>query len=256
MGSDSHKLARITSLLGKTRNFKTMAIQHGAPILPHAYVPVYADWLAIWSVGIKEWFLHNGVSNDKLLITGNPRYDKLRRQVKCHNSKKKIVLLTNPMGTHVNITILELLLPALSFYKLDFVIKTHPSEPVTDYNFYFNKLTDVNCFVEHNKTIDQIINKDDIVITTNSTAGIEALILGGILHIIKVDGVPNSIPYSDYNIANEITTSDDAITKIGNSINSPDEYTNKADVFLKFYAGELDGNSTKRLCTLIKSIVT
>ncbi|MDD2637153.1 MAG: hypothetical protein PHW82_16820, partial [Bacteroidales bacterium] len=259
MGSDSHKLARITSLLGKTRKFKTLVIQHGAPILPHAYVPLFADWIAIWSEGIRQWFIRNGVSTDKLVVTGNPRYDKFKFQ--CNNNqnnknhKKKIVLLTNPLGAEINYTILNLLLPALVSAKLDFVIKPHPSEPAINYDFYFNELNNVNCTIERNKAIEQLININDIVITVNSTAGIEALMLGGIIHIVNITGIPNSIPYSEFDIANDIFTSDDATIKIGNSIINSDGYSNKVAVFLKWYAGELDGNSSKRICNFIKEVL-
>lgn len=259
MGSDSHKLARITSLLGKTRKFKTLVIQHGAPILPHAYVPLFADWIAIWSEGIRDWFIRNGVSTDKLVVTGNPRYDKFELQIESDqnnkNNNKKIILLTNPLGADINRTILSLLLPALDSAKLDFVIKPHPSEPAINYDFYFNELNNVNCTIEKNKTIEQLINKNDIVITVNSTAGIEALMLGGIIHIVNIAGVPNSIPYFEFDIANDIFTSDDATIKIGNSIINSDGYSNKVAVFLKWYAGELDGNSSKRICNFIKEVL-
>ena len=81
LSTDVHMISRILALKAKEKNIPSLVIQHGATISPYGYVPVSADYMAVWGEVSRKWFIHNGVNNDKLVLTGNPKYDDHLRRI-------------------------------------------------------------------------------------------------------------------------------------------------------------------------------
>lgn len=252
MGSDSHKLGRITALLGELFSFKTIVLQHGAPMLPHAYVPVYSNWIAVWGDSFKDWFIKHNVPPDKIIVTGCPRFDSYSSKVSVSN-KQKLIWLTTPANDEIVHKSFDLISPLLSDLDLELIVKTHPSEPDNIYQTLIDSSGYSNCMVCRDIPIVELINKNDIVFCLNSTAGIEAIALGAALFVFKFDSVPNAIPYDKYEVAKYIYETSDIVAEYQafHKHMQTVKYINNVNLFLNNYIGLLDGLATKRVCDFI-----
>ncbi len=251
-GSDSHKVSRIIALMGKSKGWKSVVVQHGAPVLPYAYVPVYADKVALWGNESYDWFKSHGTPEHKLIITGNPRFDEFsERRKRVVRVVKKVVLLTNPTGENVNRKILETVLAALEqFDDVLLEIKVHPSESKDQYS-KLTRRTSIPLRISSG-CLHDVISPGDIVICVNSTAGIEALMLGAFLIILKIDGVPDTIPYHKYCAAVEVRTTAELEREV-RTIQRGQGSVREESVgeFLTSYVGALDGKASERIAKLV-----
>lgn len=252
MGSDSHKLGRISALLSRKYRWRSLVLQHGAPMLPHAYVPVYADWIAVWGESFKKWFLRHEVPEAKIVVTGSPRFD-------CYQAKpepeqrRKMIWLTTPLNEETIRRCFCRILPALTALELELVIKPHPSEPAEIYSQLIAEADCTTCSVLTGVQVKDVIGKGDLVFCLNSTAGIEAIALGGLLFVIDITSVPNSIPYEQHRVAQLLRETTDVVAAIGefSTWAATPEYQRVAEGFIGNYLGLLDGNSARRVCDFI-----
>lgn len=255
MGSDSHKLGRISALISARRTWATLVLQHGAPMLPHAYVPVYSKWIAVWGESFKDWFLRHEVPKEKIIVTGCPRFDSYVPKQKSE-AKRKIVWLTTPAIDDIIKRCFDYIMPVLVDLNLEFVIKTHPSEPTGVYKDLIANSGYLNSSVVPNAKINEIINKGDIVFCLNSTAGIEAVALGGLILVIQIEGIPNSIAYDRYGIAKLINEGSNVLNDINELVgfSNSNEYAENVKAFVNDHLGLLDGKSAERVCDFVVEI--
>jgi hypothetical protein len=66
---------RILVAMAKVRNIYSIVIQHGIPVAPIGFVPLSASEMAVWGEYSKEKIVDWGVPQEKLALTGSPRYD-------------------------------------------------------------------------------------------------------------------------------------------------------------------------------------
>lgn len=252
MGSDSHKLGRITALLGELSSFKTTVLQHGAPMLPHAYVPVYSNWIAVWGESFKDWFINHNVPPEKIIVTGCPRFDAYSLKVPVSNTQK-LIWLTTPVNVEIIRKCFALILPLLFDLGLDLVIKMHPSESDNIYQALIDGSGYSKCVVCRDMPIVELISKNDIVFCLNSTAGIEAIALGAALFVFQFDTVPNTIQYDKYEVAKCIYETSDIVAeyKLFYKYMQTTQYIASVNAFLNSYIGLLDGLAAKRVCNFI-----
>jgi hypothetical protein len=253
MGTDTHKLGRISALLGHKYPWTTMVLQHGAPMLPHAYVPLHADCIAVWGRSFVDWFERHDVPARKMIVTGAPRFDCYFSARKNGGRGRKIVWLTTPADEEMVLRCFACIAPVLSATGLELVIKPHPSERSDTYG---RIIADGNCgsaTVAGGVQVKDVVNEGDLVFCLNSTAGIEAIALGGLLFVITIPSVPNSIPYHKYRAARVVDEASDIVTEVEEFIRyaGSETYLQEAERFLGDYLGILDGRSARRVCDFL-----
>jgi len=266
LASDSHKMSRLFVLIAKRRKIPTTVIQHGALCGKFAYVPVLADKIAIWGNYPKKWFMMHGVPEEKLFITGQPRYDdlynrKIELKKKWQNKrnlkdKYKFLLATNPIGKELNTELIKIVaqgFPKSQDYKL--IIKLHPGK--SDYEFFNNaikKLNFSNACITREEDLYLLLFHSDAVITSNSTVGIEALILEKPLIIISLKNLEAQIPYEEYKCALIVKDAEElkkAIKVVMTDANLRAKLKDNSKKFLEDYLYKINGKSTERVLSLL-----
>lgn len=253
LGSDSHKLGRISALLGHKYRWKSLVLQHGAPMLPHAYVPVYADWIAVWGDSFRDWFLKHDVDTGKIVVTGSPRFD----GYVCGPNKllqRKMIWFTTPVSADkVRRCFVALILPVLKSLDVELVIKPHPSEPSTIYAQLASEFGCKRCTVATGVTVKDLVAQGDLVFCLNSTVGIETIALGGLLFVMDIEGVPNTIPYDSYRSVRVLREDSDVVTQVAEFIDYAisDDYLSESKRFIGNYLGLFDGKAAKRVCDFL-----
>ena len=258
MGSDSHRLSRLFALMGSQHSWRTLVIQHGAPMAPDAYVPVFADTIAVWGECSYDWFLSYNTPPERMKITGNPRYDHLRAVLQAPaSSDSRIVLLTNLFDPDLRDTILNIAFDAACSLKLPLVIKIHPSEQTDAYYKFARRNSPIPIHIHFREKIDQVIRAGDMVVTVSSTSGIEALLLGASLHHIAVDNIANTIPFEEFQAATFARTTDDLINNLTLELSGKIDISYRHECvsrLLNYYLCEIDGRSSERIINVINGL--
>lgn len=74
---DVSEKKRALVLMAKRNKIKTIVMMHGVPARRIGYAPLSADFMAVWGGAYKTCLEKWGITPDRLLITGNPRYEGL-----------------------------------------------------------------------------------------------------------------------------------------------------------------------------------
>lgn len=254
LASDAHRIERIIVQVAKKQEVATYVVQHGAPIWRYGYVPVVADKMLVWGEDAFNWFVKHGVPSEKLVIVGNPRFDKLAviNLEKKRVAKMKLFLLPNPIDRDLTSKMISSFISAVRFHDGPAIIKLHPSE--TDIDWFRDQIP------EHLKSKIQIstlplaevgISMGDVAVVGNSTAGVDVVLLGGTIVNVKLPGMPNPIPYSKYKVGvdADLENIGDAIFRV--KINDQEQRIKNRKIFLEKFLYRLDGKSAKRASTVI-----
>ena len=254
MASDAHRIGRIIVQLARQLNIKTNVMQHGAPVWEYGYIPVFADKMMVWGKESFYWFLERGVCEEQLAIVGNPRFDKaIKAYSDCYHSiSPKILLLTNPIDRNVIKKLIRTFAWATENFKGKVIIKLHPSE--TDPEWFRSQIPDP---VKNNVEVSSLPMNDvglgigDIAVVGNSSAGIDAILMGAAVVNICIDDMPNPIPYAKYKVGieSDIEHLKQDLQKCLN-IDTITWEKNRMH-FLTNYLYKLDGRSTERALEII-----
>lgn len=155
-----------------------------------------ADRVAVWGDSSKEAVLKQKVSEDRIIITGSPRYDSLvnipESEVRAkrlalgvpENSAMVVLASTYTVKTHSNKYsdpgIASAMQRAISEAAVKtpgifLVVKPHPLENVRDTQAFFSKSPNI-LFAERQSDIRELIKMCDAFLSYGSTATLDALV--------------------------------------------------------------------------------
>ncbi len=148
--------------------------------------------IAVWGDVARDFFLSQGVPDDKVIITGSPQFDMMLETVKKRPVKKKpgytVVLATQPFDPSlgespaVNRTFAEAVVRAVEqINSARLIIKLHPNEWRGVHRRIYDSIErkaggKVKILVDAN--LHRLLAEADLVITKGSTVGLEAMLLG------------------------------------------------------------------------------
>ncbi len=183
------------------KNIKTIAFQHSTVTKYNLHYnydgsEIKLNEISIENLPVADYFILSGknafdtlssfkINPAQLLITGSPRYDfmlKYLKHLKNTNSDQKKVLIATVSDRQESIDMLELCLTTLSEHEnVSITFKTHPMNDMSNEiarimnsNDRFKKLN----YRIRKDNIYELIVENDILITSNSMVGLEAIVLG------------------------------------------------------------------------------
>ena len=229
---------------------------------------IYADKFAIYGELAKELCLNHSIDSDKLVITGNPRYDKLFKNDIISNEKNVLITLSGiastAWSTFFSITLIlkyekmfKQVLKSLSKYEKNVTIKLHPTQDsVIDVQKIVKELLPNAKISKNGNTYDLIANSD-VVITPPSSVITEAMILDKPVFLFKFLEGDSGIPYEKYGAVLATEKENQIDAKIEQIL-----FDQKTRVDLKAgrkkfldYALENQGNSSEKIIHLIQSMI-
>lgn len=202
----------------------------------HIWLPVCATKIACWGQITRDWLIEQGVSPDKIVITGAPRFDVyLRTDNRGINTGTIVLALghSNKGGNFANLhlnpeedkKILSAVIGAMKhFPDKQLVVKLHPGDRNASFKCSIAakimaelKLNNVQIVKEAD--IVSLLNSCDILITPCSTTGLEAMILNKpVITVLGLTGRKTfpayvwSYPHSGAAI--DVSTEDQLVTVI------------------------------------------
>lgn len=251
LNSDVHKISRAFVFYCKERNIKTYVLQHGAPVGHFGYLPVYADKMFNWGSYSYDWFVKNNTPKEKLIVTGTPKTDDINfiglKKIDFSSDSISLLVVLNPIGEDLCRfflrTIKEFL--QISNKKYELVIKLHPSS-----NSYKNLpaeiLDGVNYKLFHLEDLHSLIKVSDVLISTPSTAGAEAIALYKPLMTMDFEDIKYTLAYESYDCNIKFHDAESLLSYLEDEQKLTCKLINY-DGFLKDYFFKLDGCSSVRI---------
>jgi len=262
------------------RNIPTLAVQHGIlndlrcihdknevslkEVKPQ-YCPI-PTVTAVYGKNDAEFLFHKGnYPKDSVIVIGNPRYDEIlhkeydKKKI-CEklglNSDKKIIVLTSvPYPKKERPIPIKIVGEAINgFNNIQFLIKLKPEENISYYENVV-KENNFNAVLTNEDNIFEVLFISDILITVNSTAGLEAAILNK--PIITLNS-PDYIDYANNGIAIETKNSKEvasAINKILNDKEIKEKLDNNRKKYIFNHCYKIDGKAGDRIKRIVESMI-
>ncbi len=174
------------SFFAKKRKIKTFSLQHAIYFKYKKYKPLdiinyenfTADYLLCWGPQNVELFSEYGISKDKLLVCGNPKYKNKKIQSVRQKFNRGLLLLPRFLYDEENLQLLKVIHHVKNLLKIDFFVKLHPSLNIESYLAVCNAygLEIIPPGIQMNQVFDDY--DIDFGIAYNSTSYYECLIHG------------------------------------------------------------------------------
>lgn len=250
----------IFSMIAKIYRIKSLVVQHGF-LDENPFKFLFADKMAVSGPRDKQFFIERGVKQNKIIIAGQPRFDKLASLVKNiilpkHEKSKYKTILIAPGTFHdseIRKTFIKSVLDVAKYFKnVKFVIKPHPSEKIKHYKKIINNATIFT------GDLIEILLACDTVVTISSNVGLEAMIANKPLISFNLGKRYKYTPYegsqSVINVYNK-----KELRKALNKVLYDKKFLNKNKTFRKKFiynfAYKNDGKSTHRVVKIIESMI-
>ncbi|MEI5915416.1 CDP-glycerol glycerophosphotransferase family protein [Bacillus albus] len=188
VGTTEDITSRALTFLSSSEGIPSYCLQHGAIMGEEAYFPVFATKQVVYGKYERDWYLQKGVSESQIEIIGHPRYDEifdraymdkknLLKKLKIDPSTKVVFIATQPFKTSFYIELIEEL---VKDKNITVIIKPHPWEKsrnlVSEYVRLSNLYPNVKYITNEVNMYDVIFNAN-LVVISNSTVGLEAMLL-------------------------------------------------------------------------------
>jgi len=282
---DSTEFNRQLVYLSRKRDIPTMVVLHGFPMAPLGFVPLVADHIAVWGRQIQTIFKEWKVAEDRIFITGCPKFDSLcktfegSRDLKQNICKKfdwspegPLVLVLAPFMRQNALENFEGINwnPSFVLEFADFILKLAQDLPTVNFIYKFHSGTwDSETYqrvVRKNGGIPQnmkwitrgiatdYIPASNIVFTDTSSGGFEAILLQKPVVYMDFISASNYYPLGSYGV--QTVNSLDVIRKICRSLDRRElplnEWVERQEKAVEAFLHSRDGQSAFQVAKIIK----
>jgi len=246
--TDVHKVSKAMVLLASKREINTYVIQHGSTVLEYGYLPVVCDYMFTWGKLSNNWFLDRGTKKEKLVTVGTPKMDALVNYTKQHSILRKvknILLIMNPIGDKSVREFLKIVKGANLEMEYNLQIKLHPGS-VDNIDIVHEIFDELGVQIYKRENTHRLIYDSDVVITTTSTVGNEAIAFNKALIQIKIENSATPMDYEAFDCSHLVENSGELKDLIEHLDKLESKKVNYKQ-FISDYFYALDGMSANRI---------
>ncbi|RYD03470.1 hypothetical protein N752_20025 [Desulforamulus aquiferis] len=201
VGTTEDLLSRVLTIIATYLGIPSICMQHGLLGGDEAYIPVFSTKVAVYGEYEKDWYLKRGLVEDRIAITGHPRFDDIFTQehlpkeeflklYKLNPKKKTVLCATQPNYVKQWNELIDIL---AQNPLLEIVLKPHPwelsrkpeSKLMDNYYELDNKYESVKLISKKGVNLYDILSNVDMVITNLSTVGLETVLAGKPLFMLS-----------------------------------------------------------------------
>jgi len=198
--------ARVASMIAKDKDISSFFVQHGLTTEKgfHSEYPITSETIYVYGQRAKEWYVDKGVNEEKIVVSGSPRYDsltnvskdswkKIKKRYNINETSVKITLATQPWNQTITQKQISYCVEAIkkSSVNIDLLVKPHPRNDES----VLKKLTGVKFInlISKDADIGPLLKYSNVVVTYNSTVGLESMAFGTpvvVTNFVDIEGEP------------------------------------------------------------------
>lgn len=269
--ADNHFPVQSYVLVGRKLGIPTIMTQHGLDCEQYCLEEAYADYISVWGTSrLQRYQTRSTWQPIQLQVNGNPDYDCFTPPTQIDRSGSYWLWATRPHAPEKcylpsrypqeGIEILNALLGALSRSpKARLVIKPHPLDDVKLYQSTINQHSTRDRVVISSDAVRSLIPAARVVISEDSTVGLEAMFFGKIVvhaHFAASDPV---MPFVKYQAAlpgysaEMLQTTLEMLDQFS-EVQEKQLLAGQAQLIQDF-VGHCDGQAQKRVTTMVRKIL-
>lgn len=245
LASDAHHYSRLMVAVARQLGIQTFVLQHGAPAQAHFYTPVVADMMLAWGSWCREWFVARGTPEGRVQDVGFVRARERREFRPADGKVTRLLFAAQPISDHITAELLNMVRGALMADKgLALVVRPHPGEGRRTSLEYLvaSWPADVQercSFSPPGQSLANDLQGTDVVVTGQSTVGIDALADGVPVCLLVHPAVSEPIPFREFRCVVEVGNSDDLLRGLAELADQGfrDQLSAAASEFLEAYVG-------------------
>ena len=159
---------------------------------------LYATRIAVSGRYLKDFLVEEGVDEKQIVVTGQPLYDKIENSHMVSRSpgSKVIVYCTDNFPKNEATELAVIVCNAFrKLHNVELIMKIHPMEDEKLYKRITKELG-VDALLLKNTNIFDVLQIAEVVVTSFSTAALDAMILGKHVVTFNFTGKPDKFPYA------------------------------------------------------------
>jgi len=194
--NDNLAIEKAIVLIARLKKVPSIVLQHGifASLRKEikgyysGYIPVFAGNICVWGPAEKDILEWHNVPGSKIIVTGNPKFDSFRAEnfseeetrKKLGIGKKEKVIMIATQESYVadfKSASEKIIRIAKKIGNTRVLIRPHPLE----YPETYKKIAEVrnsNAVVDRDSLLPEQLNLCSVLVTSNSTVGLEAMVFG------------------------------------------------------------------------------
>ncbi|MGQ9706774.1 MAG: hypothetical protein ACUVWP_07240 [bacterium] len=255
VADDLHSAGRAGCIIAKRRRISSICIQNGPiSVEDFGFRPLFADKFIVWGEEVKSWLVSFGENENRIIVCGSPKHDELVLKIgNLKDSENDYILYASSMYEDKEASENILAVKTICKYlgrKL--LVSPHPAMSI---DYLINKLNDdsVEYYIEREGLISAI-KKSRLVITGNSGAGIEAVLMGKDLIVYNPGCIKGFIPYAKYGAGIEVDSIDELKDAVKSILDGCVNLNEGRKRFISAYLSGLDGRSAERIFKVVEEL--
>ena len=189
VGTAEDLISRILIIVAAGKGIPSICMQHGVLGGEEAFMPVFSTKVAVYGQYEKSWYLKKGLSEDRIAITGHPRFDDIftqshmskiefQKKYELNSQKKTVLFATQPYNVLLWNELIEILAQKP---QIEIIIKPHPwelsrKELIDNYKNFAQSYKSVKLILEKRVNLYDILLNVDVVVINSSTVGLESIL--------------------------------------------------------------------------------
>lgn len=232
---------------------------------------LHADKMATSGQKMRAMYIASGLAPERVVATGIAHFDLLFNRNK---EQDKQVLLERSVDPAKNIIVIapdlyfsfreteEMLIGVIDAVRkikdMELIIKVYPDKETEPFQTLAEQYHDSRIKVVRDIDLYALLNHCKLLITKNSTAALEAMMIGRPVVTIILSGRSVAVPYAKEGAAVGVYRYEDIEQGIQKALY--DEQTlsrlkTERDKFVRNWAGEPDGKASQRIVSLMKEMI-
>lgn len=264
---DRSPFGKTVNVISKSLGVPTLIVQHGMVNDHPIHGPICSDKIAVFGQACKDSLVKRETNQDDVVVTGQPRLDvlinkKFDRNWICDklniDKKKGLIFFAS---TDLSEDEKEMIIRGLcngmkEFPDKQLIIKPHPSDNSERFMDLLGKLNSGAIVVT--KDLYELLSACDILLTTWSTVGLEAMILDKPIIIINLMNRPDQISYVESGAAIEVKRMDGIAQAIKMVLYDPktiERLKINREKYIRYHVNNSDGKASERVAQLIQKMI-
>jgi len=267
---DNHPPFQAYALLARNMRIPIIMLQHGLDCEHYCLDEAYASHIAVWGLERERRYRDLSEWQPEICLTGNPEFDHLRPPEKMNTTGDYWLWVTRPhisrkcyLPSRLPTEGLDIFRTILSSLQAQpdkrLVVKPHPYDYVNLYRDEIQKSGLEGRVTVSSQDVHGLIKGASVVISEDSTAGMEAMFFGKVLVHAHFAKSKPALPFTDCGAALPGFDPDMLLGSLSSSGVISEQRLNSLlrgqRAFIKDFAGHCDGKAGERILDFIEGVL-